>query len=212
MESILNKNTDDLISRIQDELSKKIYLLRVAFSKTNDYFAIREIVRLLPEGKYLFDKLNLWCDDEIYIFGAGLRGQALFKILPEGMIGGFIDNNPDKIGTEFCGLKVYSLNEICRRKRIIIANRWFYSEIENQIVSEGWSKDRIINIAPLWNRLIDEQYFDVPFIKSLSNEVFVDAGGFDGYDTVKFIKWADKNAEMSFISEPDNKNVESCRK
>ncbi|MBD5550040.1 MAG: FkbM family methyltransferase [Lachnospiraceae bacterium] len=57
------------------------------------------------------------------------------------------------------------------------------------------------------------QYFDLPELKNdkIEDEVFVDAGAFDGQTSEMFVRWAGKYKKI-FALEPDPQNREKCKK
>ncbi len=73
------------------------------------------------------------------IFGASIKGEAALRSAPERSWIGFIDNNPSKWGTVFCGLPVMSLSEYQRRLSyagIVIASQ-YETEIVEQLLDSN---------------------------------------------------------------------------
>jgi organic radical activating enzyme len=82
-----------------------------------------------------FDNKYKIIRDKIYIFGADKIGAFVFGIAKENVIG-FIDNSKIKQNTEFCGKKVFSLEEIPKfnQQIIVIAVSYInYHEVKEQI-------------------------------------------------------------------------------
>lgn len=91
-------------------------------------------------------------DKEVAIFGSGARGKRYLMNL-DGVCGitAFVDNDLERQGTSFCGYDILSFTDCERRYPnciYIIANRYSFGEIENQLIENGVSKDRIF-VNPL---------------------------------------------------------------
>jgi hypothetical protein len=72
---------------------------------------------------------------QIYIFGSGEAGRLLLEYLRAVDIepAGFIDNNKDKWGLDFLGLKIFDPQVLAQDVFIIIASSW-YQEISEQLL------------------------------------------------------------------------------
>ena len=82
---------------------------------------------------------------EVYIFGAkelGKSFQAFFSRAGVNVLG-FIDNNPDTQNQEFCGYKVFNINDLQDKKDetvIVIASINYLYEINLQLKELGFKK------------------------------------------------------------------------
>lgn len=80
--------------------------------------------------------------NDIIIFGAGDQGKAAYECLrKEYNILGFCDNNKEKQNQMYCGLKIYSFEELEAMYRrediaIVIASIYYYREIAKQIAGK----------------------------------------------------------------------------
>jgi FkbM family methyltransferase len=95
---------------------------------------------IIKPYKDILDNLN-----EVYIFGAKELGKKFYQsFLAAGVkVMGFIDNNPDKQNTEYCGCKIIGINELADRKdeiTIVIASLNYLFEISSQLKALGFTK------------------------------------------------------------------------
>lgn len=90
----------------------------------------------------------------------------------------------------------------------------YHNEIYKELLSNGMSKNRILDIAALRIRLEKKQYFDGKILPHDESEIFVDCGAYDGETALNFIKWAGGSDKYKKIIcfEPDEKNLEVCMK
>ena len=219
------KEDIDLISsKLQDELSKKIFNDRVLFSETSDYRYIKNIVCSFDEGKALVGRIQQ--SEKIAIFGAGAVGKQIESIFHD-RISCFIDNN--KVGN-YLGIPVVSLEEYIESKSetdIYVCSKFAHEEIIQQLLERGIRESRIINVGLEYSRLNHKQYFDLPALKEhqLHEEFFVDGGGFDGSTSLDFCDWFNASTDandgaksiydkkiFSYIWEPDGNNVKKINK
>lgn len=85
-------------------------------------------------------------EKKLYIFGAGIRGNMMLKLLEEARItvAGFGDNNPEKQGKYVKEYPIYSMDEICAdmSDKVILVSTENYHEIEAMLLAKGCGKDR----------------------------------------------------------------------
>lgn len=96
---------------------------------------------------------------------------------------------------------------------VVISSRLYYKEIYEQLKKYQIPDEFIINVGKMADDANRVQYFDLPELKKslTEEEVFVDAGAFDGQTSSMFARWAGKYKKI-FVLEPDPKNREKCRK
>ena len=114
------------------------------------------------------------------------------------------------------GYPIVSLDEFLKRdngEEIIISSRLYHEEIREQILASGISEQRIINAGAATDRLSCIQYFDLPALceHAEENEIFVDAGAFDGRTTQMFMQWCSGSYRKIYVFEPDPSNLDMCR-
>ncbi len=104
---------------------------------------------------------------EVIIFGASQRGEIIKEIFHKHGISilGFIDNLPEKQGTSFCDLEVYSLDESIKafpNIPVYIASSHYHS-IGTQLLAKG--------ISDYYATPLSSFYFHPLLIKKNSNEI-----------------------------------------
>lgn len=80
-------------------------------------------------------------------------------------------------------------------------------EMYRQLIKAGISDDRIIDAGNVIYELTEKAiYFDLEQCRTQGEkEIFIDAGGFDGLTTQRFMEWCKGNG-YSYIFEPDKRN------
>jgi len=208
----LIKEINEVYKFFEDELSQKIFCNRLLYSLTGDVKNIYRIIKDIPQIKSVIEKLDkINSESPKYIYGAGIRGQALKKIWSYNWES-FIDKNENLAGKEIDGISVISCKDIKNREEavVVVPNRFFANEIVENLISIGIKKEHIFNISDVWNELIQKQYFDLPELVHSNDEVFVDDGGFDGTSTIQFLRWSGDNFKRVYIWEPDQENMKKC--
>lgn len=198
---------------LKDDLSKIIFMNRLLFSYTGDYYYIKRIVLTTDYGMHIYNRLfeNNRNNRSIGIFGAGRVGRKLPLIFDDIRFECFIDNN--KGGTLCDGLPVICLDEFLNRYKdgIIVIAMWFdYDVVERQVKASGVPDDRIINYGSAHVNLGESyQYFDLKELwnKTYNKEVLIDGGGYDGNNTKTFlskIKDLYDKSGFAFVCEPES--------
>ncbi len=211
---------------MQDELSKRIFSLRVLYNLTGDLKHIKEIILQTPEfksksmnecidffimcQKYLYNQFN---QQKLIIYGAGERGKHLHDFFNQIRWYCFCDKDPNKQHTTYCGLPVISPEQLIRDHKediIVIGTLKYKDEIYNELVSMGFIPEHIIcnTKDPV---LSDRQYFESNIILPNKDEVFVDAGSFDCTSSLMFRKWCNNKYDKIYAFEPDPSNYLTCK-
>lgn len=204
----------NIYEKLGDELSKDIFRSRLVFSLTHDSRVIHDIVKKNEKGKEFFEKLD-GCvkEGDIVIFGAGTWGKDLYEITSEYPWKCFIDNSPK--AEAYKDIPIVKADEFMREyedEYIFISSRIYYKEMYEQLLREGVSDDKIINVGEILDYFAQEQYFDLEYLKPSKNkEVFLDVGSFDGMTSVNFSKWSKKDS-LVIVFEPDSCNRKKCEK
>lgn len=195
-----------IYGRLQDEESKILFQMRINFLINEDQDSYMERLRGLyhdwTPSKELDEKISVLRPKEIIIFGCGHGGKTIKKMLSiQGYEAAYFCDN-FKSGIFVDGLEVLSVDDVIENHRdylIIISSYEFAKDIYSQLISRGINKDNILADSMLiWGR--GNQYLDV--FKPEENEVFVDAGGYDGESMIAFYKWAGENYKKGFVFEP----------
>lgn len=195
--------TKKIYNKLVDEESKKIFTNRLLYSMTEEKKYLKKIIQPIS-----YDE-----NKEYVIFGAGYWGEKIYELYPEIPWKCFCDNYSEN--TNYCSIPVIKLSELCEKYHdayIVIASRNGNQEIEEQLLKEDFRKEQILNWGKIEDALQTNIYFDCPYMMVDDNEIFVDAGGFDGASTQEFIKWCGGNYKKIYAFEPDDENFLLCKK
>lgn len=209
--------------KLQDEESKVLFEARYKMIITGnriDYYHTMDSVNEKNGKKYeaLWLKKQMEKSGNRYrkviIFGAGTDGMRAKKVCMHSEIEVFCfcDNDEEKIGTNYCNIPVISRKELLEKYQeciVLIANRYSGSVIYEQLLSEGFPKKNIWTQREVLG-MCGCQYFDLPELTLQENEVYIDAGAFDGQSVIDFIDWSKNNYSRIISFEPDNKNAMKC--
>lgn len=210
-----NVNLTNVYNHIVDDVSRKMFLKRFMLSMTSDMKYLKELILLTEGGRRLNERLNK--SDSIYIYGAGIRGTRLAEMFAEKNIVGFVD----KVKTGYYrNIPILSLCEFKEKYSggcIVISNFYGWQEIECEVLellSGKIEKSQIILLDEYESINIEEQYFEKRCISHYTNSggSFVDAGCYDGSETIKWIKLFGDSCEAVYAYEPDKENYEMCRR
>lgn len=194
-----------------DDLSRRLYGLRILYNETQDDIWLRKIVKTTPEGKEFLSKLYDAEYNERIIFGTGAWGKELAEKLKIEW-NYFVDNY--KKQDICCHIPVLSFAELCQEHRkavIIIATRLNHKEILQQLLDSGFRKDQIINMGKMIDEMSRRQYFDLDIMPHSEHEVFVDCGCFDGATSHNFVQWCNERYDSIYAFEPDSENYIKCQ-
>lgn len=208
----INKQYHTILNHLQDEESIKIFNDRIEYMITRDADCLE---------KSLFDdKKSYSCqeidnvlkneqDRPIIIWGCGICGIKTKKNLDRCEtnynVVAFCDNNKDKIGKTIEGISVISCDELKKYKNciIIVSSKMHNNEIYEQLLKSDFPPENIVvptlgypEISCGW------QYFDL--FKPNDNEVFVDAGTYNGTTIVDYYIWLGQKSGKCFGLEPVN--------
>lgn len=204
-------------NKMQDDKSRQIYSDRLLYNITKDPYFMKKIICDIDEYKYLFDVFEKHKHQKAIFFGAGWWSSLSRYTLPKYFNVEpfcYVDNYMTA-GSECLGLTVISFDELCsnyKNEFIIITAYGARKEIYNQLVSNGFSDENILILADIVDKPTYKQYFDCPFFYHDDNEVFVDAGVFDGMSAVRFAEWANGMYEHIYGFEPNITNFSNCEK
>ncbi|WP_050008078.1 FkbM family methyltransferase [Butyrivibrio sp. WCE2006] len=201
-----------IYSKMQDDISKEIFIDRLAFSVGE---GIQKATRkLILDNEYVRNIIQAAMKkDKVVIFGAGKIGQRIANLFPEISIECFIDNNPEN--GDLNGKKVNKASEYIENnlsKVYLVSSIKYGEEIERQLLEKGVSKNNILNIGKGFFTALRNQYFDLPFITWNKNEIFVDAGCFDGETSLLLHELIKEKLKKVYAFEPMVNNLELCKK
>lgn len=209
----LNMNID-IIQKIQnhkgDDLSKKLYKLRLQYSMFEGEEEQADIVKTSEGAKQLINIVNQLSDSHFVLFGSGMGARWLISILDNIKWKCIIDNYPNKNILKGIPVIHYNKYKYQTGDLIVISSLDYYKDMKQQLLDSGIDEKYIINIADFSGPMYHNQYFDLQQLKPVDNEVFLDVGSYDGSTSVLFSEWnASKNAKI-YAFEPDKDNIAKC--
>lgn len=206
----------EIYDRLIDEESRKIFEARLDYSFDNDLDAFFSKVK--PYLNHIkseeVDQAYKVCRPKgIIVFGGGHDGLLTKEILEicGYRVSYFSDSNRDKIGLSLKGVPVLSVDELVQNYReylVIIGSRKYLSEIYNILESLHFPMEHVLK--PKYNLIVgfnECQYFD--FFSAEREEIFVDAGSYNGNTTVRFMEWCRNTYKRIFLFEPLKKQYEN---
>ena len=218
---LFHKQIQNIYNHIGNERSKRLFCDRLLYSLTGDKGFLRQVIESTAEGKDFRSKINN--DKKKFIFSAGTWGCEIINSFPDISFEGFIDNKvgdnqPDVtcLGYPVISFKKY-LQEYSSDCVVIIASRLYYREIYCQLCDAGIPDGLIVNAGKIIDDMSIKQYFDLSEMNAhrQENEIFVDAGSFDGRTSILFSEWCQKSNQLTkrisvYAFEPDKKNASKC--
>lgn len=216
-EMLLMKQTDicQIYNKLLDDASRQIFADRLLFSLTNDWSFIRDM--LIKTGNWSdMDKiLTARKGLPIYIYGAGISGGRLPLIFPEYSWHGYIDKN--KKGETCNNLPIYGIEkcrELPKEALIVISNMTGEKEIRNSLLELGILNENIISFVEYTRKAALNIYFEDNCLnkEQLKGKVFVDAGAYDGADTIHYMNWMNQMNAKTIVFEADSDNFEITKK
>jgi FkbM family methyltransferase len=203
----------NIYEHIGNEYSKEMFTNRLLYSLTNDYKFLYNIICMTDEGKLFYNKIRSK-DKKMIIFGAGIWGKELIETYRDVSFQCFVDNKSNN-DIMLSGIPVLSFQKYINHYKdeyIIISSRLHHKEMYRQLRENNIDENLIINMGKMIDHMSKRQYFDLKELKTdLSpEEVFVDAGSFDGKTAGYFMEWCNRQYEKIWLFEPDKKNQEKC--
>ena len=193
-----------IYEHLGDDEARYVFQNRLMYSLTGDFSFLRRVIGTTPEGKKMTTLLA--SPMKKLIFGAGWWGQNIVKTYSDVRFECFVDNK--KNNSDCAGLPVISFDSYLKNYKndvIIISSRLYYKEIHAQLVENGIDEEKIVNFGELEDSLMSRAYFDLPALNTAckTEEIFVDAGVFDGMTSLAFKDWAGTRFKSVYAFEPD---------
>lgn len=213
------KDCREIYRHLADEQSKMIYRNRLNYSLTGDRAFIGDIVdhtirrdcRWISFCEMIRKKA---AKDDPVIFGAGIWGNILYQETKRFLQWkAVVDSAPQENSME--QLPVISFKEFLKLQKeevIVISSFKHLPEMCRQLKDAGIPEERIVDAGSIIYELTEKViYFDLFKCKpGEGKETFIDAGGFDGLTTARFMDWCGGKG-YSYIFEPDERNIQSIK-
>lgn len=203
------KAINEIYDRLLDEESRKVFDARIDYLLTNDEDAFLNRIYHTDDVwkcRHVENALNKNESDSIIIYGCGRYGKRSKKVLElcGYKVSCFVDSDRQKWGTEVDGIRVISVNEMIKYPNsiiIVVGLPVYQNQMLKTLVEKGIQTERIV--IPIGGYLYatrGKQYFDV--FEPQEDEVYVDAGTFDGGTVTWFEEWTEDSYKKVFAMEP----------
>ena len=193
--------------RLGDEISSTIFAARTMSYLTGNMKYIQKMVSdIYPDFGTRFVNHGV-CGSVVY--GIGSISNFIRRHCVS-LVSAFADASlkdmTTDVSTQLC---VYPLEHVasCASSVFLIPYMEDQSEYRfclDELKRFNISDERVIDMRMVHNNLgLSERiYFDLPYTPRAHDEVFVDAGCFNGYTTKQFLKWAGSDAKYVYAFEP----------
>lgn len=202
-----------IYSHLGDEDSRAIYGFRLLHSLGAGWEeSLKKAIGRSQGGRMLAARLLELSGRERILFGAGAWGRAILRAFPEMGWSCFADNDGSR--TQEGGLRVIGAKELFlehREAAVVITARRFRKEIRRQLLEGGIPERQIVDAGAMMEEMMEGQYFDLPALRPVSGEVFVDGGCYDGETSAGFARWSQGAYGGIYAFEPDGRMFEKAK-
>lgn len=212
MKEAFFEDSSRVYNRLMDSFSKRIFEKRVMYSITNDPSFVEDIVKEIPQVRWLIHELAEHNVQPRLIYGAGLRGRRVTEGLPSLGWKGIIDQSKDKQGTMLNGIKVFSMDlalQTFGNPVIVVPNKEHGGQIIGNLINKGIPREDIIYFGDQYTDMLQSIYFDLPELTRRKDGIFVDCGAYDGESSIAYSEW-NKKFKKIICFEPDELNCLKC--
>lgn len=193
-------------NKLNDLESKEIFKSRLLYNLTQEDVYMNQMVAYYLPFKTIISFIDN--HEKNVIFGAGKNGKLIASIVGKYMIDCFIDNgvSPGEQSIDkTTGLRIinpidYFASKSMLESGVIVSPEIGFEEIETQLKEYGISESNIISFSNVLKKKNDEYFED--FLTHKENEVFVDAGVYDGNTTLDFCEWSKGKYKKIYMFEP----------
>jgi len=228
MKTSLAVTVKDVYNSIADDLSKRIYENRLLYSLTGNHRFIDAVVSLsfkeLEAYKDILGKAFKDLRGDVVVYGAGHLGYIFAVLCDKINIAAFCDSDAGRHGGTLFGRTIITPDELRGKYRdsvVVIATTkdMYVAEITEKLLDLGFSSDKIIDFHGLLrlngiNQLSfhETQYFDPEIVMPIfsEEEVFIDAGCYDCYNSIQFVKLCNNRYKKIIAFEPNPKQYSLC--
>lgn len=229
------KSIEKIYNRMLDDKSKAMYQEAIKLIETHDFshlVKIHELNSIKSDKTVLLQSQYTKLHDQekkIIFYGLGERtlnmlkyseeyssriGYSFIPFITDIPITFFCDKQYKNYSAGFLGRPVISPEELKKsyKDEIVIINTTdYFEEVHDELIQAGF-KEKNIFLQEYCGCIEyeEKQYFE-EFMKRDKEDIFVDAGCFDGKTTQTFIKWQ-PNYDKIIAFEPDQLNFHVCEK
>lgn len=198
---------NEIYEHLQDEESRVLFESRITYLLTHNEEKYMETVGNLYQDWYskeLEEKITEVNPKGIIIFGCGHDGKITNQLINSWGYNASYFCDTYRYGEIVDEKRVLSIDEAvetCRDCLIVIASSIYGKEMYIELVQKGFPYMNIL--LPRYKYLYatrGKQYFDV--FKPQQEEVYIDAGTFDGGTVLNFNQWANGKYKKIYAFEP----------
>jgi len=204
---------NNIYEHLADEQSKDFFRAKAwtAISGDKKYFG--EFRDKMIENQIILAKKDIEIKNltNAYIFGCGDSSSFAFRLYGKNIVA-FSDNNKKRWGGKHFKLPIIPPNEIPKTSKIIVSPRSkiAYTDIKNQLLAYGFNEENIYIFTEICEKIYGKEYFEN--LITNNEEIFVDAGCFDGGTALEFIDFAKGDFKKIYAFEPDPVSFKNCEK
>jgi len=220
-----------IFDKLQDDESRMIFKHRLLHyldgSNTHLFNMLDElnVLNLAPSRKFapeIYSRMSEFVEiyrqspAPIIAYGAGIQAEFILPLVEYkcSKVTCLCDTNPELWGAEKYGYHIISPEALIKdydTAYIIISTFLLETAqpIYDKLLTLGFKKEKIFWF-PAYEVGV-RQYFGSSFIKPAANEIYVDAGCFDGYTIGTFIEFCSGNYKKIWAMEPDSINMKRVR-
>lgn len=136
-----------LVNKYNEGIISRLYLKEIDAGLPEWLDKVQKQICAQEEQKdYFFKTIG---NSQVVIFGAGIRGKRLLQQIGKYdiKVNAFCDNNSSIWGNNIAGITIYGLDTIFIKypnAKYIIANKYHYIEIRQQLLNKGIAEDGIV--------------------------------------------------------------------
>jgi FkbM family methyltransferase len=137
------------------------------------------------------------------LYGAGAHSRECLRLLRENGydVVAFCDRDERKQASGHLGLPVLAPERLRehREKIVIVSTAGVRDEMYEYVLSLGFDAAHVFVLGKF-----EESYFGPGFMTPVDNEIFVDAGAFDGYTAERFVNFCGGDFKKIYAFEPSS--------
>lgn len=212
----------NIYSHLGDDVSKELYDARLESMLYQNPYKFLDVVKELNDELHCGEWDDFFRefpkDTPIVFFPAGGNARYMCSLIkkfrPDQNVVSFVDNNKNIYSEGGQSLPIVSLETV----RNMYPNAVFFlasgdsvDRIYDQLLLNGVDRKNIF--YPKYRNFLagyGRQYFDLPYLNKVKDEVFIDAGSLDAGTSLEFAKWCDNEYKEIYAFEPNPVSREKC--
>lgn len=215
------QNFKEIYAMLKDDLSRELYVNRLAWLVTGDFGYVEKIVKKSHPNMPVWKRgneedfiLDLPPEKGIVCYGAGSFAKRMLPYMQKHFKQiVFCDASREKQANGYYGYSVCSPEEAVKNgkdKSFIICTTKYTDEVKEYLLSNGVLQENIVDIRQYFCCGTGDEYFYEDFLKFSNEEIFIDAGCCDLGTTADFFKVC-QGLKKAYAFEPDAFNYKKCR-